>query len=277
MKHKDRKNPSAYAVCPLCDNPIQLVGLFKETLEAGRKPYGRHHKGSISTLAEYSEDHYFSCPYSNPSWSKQKSKRLRNPERAARFKKQLLEQFDRAIYVLQQELPIYTSFRTAQRMLEWYMDDEAWDYYDSREDNLPWMLAYTQPGLDLYGRLIRTDSKLYRAIKEKCPEAALEPVEKAGWGTTGDYAKITSATRSFLELGYCFYGHEFRKGENEEHLDEVITLNVFVGRPPDTKDIFTETYLIDPNKFIYTCQKSEDELPRNQKLLDMAKTIITGS
>lgn len=36
--------PSYYAVCPLCDNPIQIVGLFRRQEESrARRPYGRHH------------------------------------------------------------------------------------------------------------------------------------------------------------------------------------------------------------------------------------------
>ena len=38
--------PSYYAVCPLCDNPIQIVGLFRRQEESrARRPYGRHHPG----------------------------------------------------------------------------------------------------------------------------------------------------------------------------------------------------------------------------------------
>ena len=38
--------PSYYAVCPLCDNPIQIVGLFRRQEESrARRPYGRHHRG----------------------------------------------------------------------------------------------------------------------------------------------------------------------------------------------------------------------------------------
>ncbi len=50
---KERNRISNYAVCPKCDNPIQIVGLQKNTSEAGRKPYGRHNKGSIANLATY--------------------------------------------------------------------------------------------------------------------------------------------------------------------------------------------------------------------------------
>ncbi len=56
-----------YAVCPECDNPIIIVGMFY-TL----KPYGRHHKGSIRGLAEYNEKDYLNCSYSMTGWKRRK-------------------------------------------------------------------------------------------------------------------------------------------------------------------------------------------------------------
>ena len=42
------KGPSYYAVCPLCDNPIQIVGLFRRQEESrAHRPYGRHHRGDV--------------------------------------------------------------------------------------------------------------------------------------------------------------------------------------------------------------------------------------
>lgn len=46
------KGPSYYAVCPLCDNPIQIVGLFRRQEESrARRPYGRHHRGDVPNPA----------------------------------------------------------------------------------------------------------------------------------------------------------------------------------------------------------------------------------
>lgn len=43
--------PSYYAVCPLCDNPIQIVGLFRRQEESrAHRPYGRHHRGDVPGL-----------------------------------------------------------------------------------------------------------------------------------------------------------------------------------------------------------------------------------
>ena len=50
------KGPSYYAVCPLCDNPIQIVGMFRRQEESrARRPYGRHHRGDVPGLCRYDE------------------------------------------------------------------------------------------------------------------------------------------------------------------------------------------------------------------------------
>ena len=54
------KGPSYYAVCPLCDNPIQIVGLFRRQEESrARRPYGRHHRGRLSDIRKANGGHMF--------------------------------------------------------------------------------------------------------------------------------------------------------------------------------------------------------------------------
>lgn len=90
---------SYYAVCPECDNPIQIIGLYKETRESGRKPYGKHHKGTIPYLAKYSEEDYLECPFSNSKWKKTSGRRSTSSPLANRILLTLEEQFDRIIYI----------------------------------------------------------------------------------------------------------------------------------------------------------------------------------
>lgn len=84
------KGPSYYAVCPLCDNPIQIVGLFRRQEESrAHRPYGRHHRGDVPGLCRYDEDAYLHCPYADPNH--------RTDTRARRHPK---DQTGRALYGL---------------------------------------------------------------------------------------------------------------------------------------------------------------------------------
>ena len=55
-----------YAICPSCDNPIQLIGLYKE-LSNTDKPYGKHVGKSVKNLAEWHQVDYDFCPLSSHS------------------------------------------------------------------------------------------------------------------------------------------------------------------------------------------------------------------
>lgn len=65
---------SHFAVCPACDNPIQIIGLYKK-LEHTPNPYGRHHPRAVADLAKYDQVSYEFCPYSNPDKQPDKSVR----------------------------------------------------------------------------------------------------------------------------------------------------------------------------------------------------------
>lgn len=57
--HTGRDNVKRYfAVCPACDNPIQLIGLYKK-LENTDRPYGRQ---------KHNEQAYRFCPYASHSY-----------------------------------------------------------------------------------------------------------------------------------------------------------------------------------------------------------------
>ena len=50
----DMENDKCYAICPQCDNPIQLIGLYKQIKVS---PYGKHYPHSIP-LAAYNQQAY---------------------------------------------------------------------------------------------------------------------------------------------------------------------------------------------------------------------------
>lgn len=52
---------SFYAVCPECDNPIQLIGLLRRQQDSlPHRPYGRHIGHDVPGVAVYDEDAYLS-------------------------------------------------------------------------------------------------------------------------------------------------------------------------------------------------------------------------
>lgn len=68
-----------FAVCPACDNPIQILGLYKKLANTD-KPYGKHYNHSI-TIATHNETTYRLCPYAGHYYNvtrESRKKKLQN-------------------------------------------------------------------------------------------------------------------------------------------------------------------------------------------------------
>lgn len=273
---KDRKyckedgngNKSLYAVCPACDNPIQIIGLFKNSAEAGRKPYGRHHKGSIPKLASYHEEDYYDCPYSNPTWRKPGKYRKPGSPLARMTLNLLKAQFDRVIYILSKDMEVKISLDTARRMLRSYLGDEGWLYRTATPYNLPWPFGEVEKALPLFGRKIAVGGGLHEVLRSRCPYVALIPDESGKW------AKVTSANGAYVNLHYLLFNHVFEQKHGEDSFDESIIFWVYEGQPPAHKTVFEKKISISIDYFQYLIDLPPERSRRNARLLDIAKEMI---
>ena len=121
------------AVCPACDNLIQIIGLFKREEEVKRKPYGRHTTIDLPGLTVYSEEDYLNCP-----------KRKPGNKKSQYFYNLMKEHFDLIVLILEKKLQIYVSYHFAETLLRSWRDNEGWRYYDTNYNNLPYMLLFAE-------------------------------------------------------------------------------------------------------------------------------------
>lgn len=261
---------SFFAVCPCCENPIQIVGIFKNTKEAGRKPYGRHHKGSIPKLAEYCQEDYYNCPYSNPQ-SKKKAPNYRSSKsRVAQASLHLLaEQFDRIIYILSKDTEINITPSIAKEMLKSYVHNKGWLYRDATLNNLPWKLAETAKGINLFGRLICPGGPLEQALRDNCPEVNLVP-----GGRNQHLLQIKNQEGCFLNLRYVLYNHEVHADEEGEHIEESIVFRVYRGEAPNIETVLEKVIPIRTDYFMNLID-SKKATYRNNELLRLAKEFLS--
>ena len=260
---------SFFAVCPCCENPIQIVGLFKETKEAGRKPYGKHFKGSVPHLANYCEEDYYNCPYSKPQRKTAKGKKRSDDSTVARAMLHLLmEQFDRIIYILAKDIDMYISQDTAEDMLRSYIRNEGWRFNDASLHNLPWKFAEAERGLRLFGRLIRRNSVLEQALREKCPEVELRPTDEAH--SDGSFLQVCSHDNKFVNLRYLLYNHQIKMDDTGERIEETIVFRVYRGEAPNIETILEKEISIRTDYFMNLIS-SQKTMYRNQKLLQIAQ------
>ena len=143
-----------YAVCPECDNPIQLIGLHRRELDAGhRRPYGKHVGHDVPGVAVYDETAYLECSYSNPGYHRDPGSRRppSNPTALALYRI-MRDRFDRVEYAWRRASGIRLGIKRLRRALTLWRNDKAWLNYDSTYCNLPQMLFMGSPEQDLYGQ-----------------------------------------------------------------------------------------------------------------------------
>ena len=253
-----------YAVCPECENPIQIIGLFKNTIEAGRKPYGRHHKGDIPGLSKYSEQDYLDCPYSSPNWKKPLEKRRPGSRISKEVLRLMYEQFDRVIYVLSKDIEVKISKPMAGQMLKHFMNHKAWLYRMASLNNLPWVLGETLPATSLYGQWILRDGELRNVIAAQCSAALF------GETISPLYVQLRQQPGEYLNIQFFFFNHKKELDIDGEHLFESIDFEVTSG----TKSIYRKTIQIRTDYFLNLINLPEEKAQRNKEYLDIAQDLI---
>lgn len=257
-----------FAVCPICDNPIEIIGLYKR-LKNTEHPYGKHFPKSLSGLAEYNQQAYDFCPYAD----KRKSVNINSRKtKLTDFEKNIYylirEQFDRVIYILSKQLDIKITNNAARNMLTTYVSGKGWLYPWSTLNNLPWVIGHLSWSKKLYGQPILKNSPLYSAISEKCPAASFVPCDKYG----GEYDILLSKEGMFLDLNYCIIEHN-RAVVNDELL-ETMEFVVSEGGVGKVKNIFTKTLTVNQDYFLNLVNLSKNREQRNYKLLEIAKEVM---
>lgn len=272
--------PVQYAVCPGCDNPIRLIGLYKK-LQNTDRPYGKHHMRDVEDLAAYNQQAYTYCPYA--------SHRLHvTPEdrkvSVTGFEKAIYElmrnQFDRVVYIWSKQIDIKITSGIAEKRLTEYVASEGWLYPWATLNNLPWMYGYlTGVARSLYNQLIRKDSPLYEAILRSCPEAEFIPSEYFD-----DYERLRNKPGFYLDVKYCILNHK-RQIVDDVNVE---TVEMIVWRKKtgadfikstqegvDTDDVFYRKKLeIDEKYFLNLVNMPQEKAQRNTYLLEAAQRIM---
>lgn len=245
-----------FAVCPACDNPIRIVALY-ERHENSPSSYGKHTPKTVAGLATYNQVAYDECPYAHPGVEMDRDRRRPETDPRGRDILQLLrDQFDRVIHIIERDTGIIISPALARNLLDSFLGMQGHLYVGTNLCNLPWMFAYMTTGQTLYGRKIKQDCELMRALKGN---ERISITEKS---------QVTSGKEGFLEIIFCFIKHKIiQKGSSHE---ETITFLVNV----EEKEIFHKTIQIDPVYFHNLVNCPSERANRDERFLGIAAEMI---
>lgn len=163
---KVRSETKHLALCPRCNNPVAILGIYKKINVA---PHARHAKEvNIPNVAQYDEYKFQNCPYHNKraDYIKEYVDETEELQRQDLYKI-AKEHYDKAIYLLQKETGIYITLAMAETLAENYVIMRAYNYIDATVYNIPWYLIYSFHGFPLYHMIIRKNSTLYKHLLQQ--------------------------------------------------------------------------------------------------------------
>jgi hypothetical protein len=269
------------ALCPVCENPIQLIGItgeLKRTIngkEISINPYGRHIVKRYTELSgTFREDKYLHCPLS----SKYKVVGLKNGEHYVAptqvnfdVYNLLKENFDTAIYILARSMGIqYIKESDAQKILESYISMDGYMDKFSQVYNTPWMLfTDSSANLRLWNLNILPNTKLYEYLKTREDIKLIQKETKSGsivYNVQGNDCYLND----YIEFGY----YERKKKANED-IEETVEMRIYRG-PTSGKEpaeVMWRTYIDIPLDWYINTINSKNRF-RNNNLLDIANITM---
>ncbi|MGW8462627.1 hypothetical protein [Pseudomonas sp. CLCA07] len=260
--------PSHFAVCPGCDNPIQIIGLYKE-LENTPNPYGRHYIRTVEKLAEYDQESYDSCPYSKPE---------RKPERSARRTKEkglpekilrlLIENFDSVIYMIEKSTGINIGDGLAKRMLKTYRDEQGHMYKAATLLNIPWIFAYMSNAQSISRQKVFNNPDLIVAARKKLPSAAIDEE-----GKQKGVLKPTD-NEGYLDINISFIHH--RVTLVDRSINETMKMVIFTNQARQKISVYEQVIPFDADHFLALINRSPDTAyrPRRNTLVPLAQQML---
>lgn len=259
----NRRNVSGeinqYAICPACNGPVQVIGLYKKLLNTD-KPYGKHINYSLSGLATYYQEDYDYCPYraKRIKYDKETRKAEVNPLVRSIIQKLVLN-FDRMIYLISKYTGIYISKSFARSLLNDYFDSKAYLYPGSTLINIPFMLMYFMRANTLFYRKVDLKSRLAQILAD-CQEIEISN------------GKIRNNIDAYQNLEFYFIAHDIKL--NQHALLETLLFQVMLNN----KLIYEDKLELDPkyieNLIHFDQNKLSEKVKENNKeLLEIAKKV----
>lgn len=144
---------SCFAVCPACNNPVQIIGFYKKSTHT-EEPFAKHYLGDLK-IAKYVQENYDYCPYraKRKSYSRSALRSSNNPI-AYLIVQKLVQNFGKVVYIVSKWTGIQISQNLAKEMLNDYFTGKGYLYVGASLVNIPLMFAYFSISKTIYGRYV---------------------------------------------------------------------------------------------------------------------------
>lgn len=146
-----------FAICPACNNPIQIINLYGNQYEEEhtkkRDMHGRHFIHNIDGLPKNNKKGYNNCPFHNPVAFG--IIRVREDETINEEIKELVENNRKKISVDIKEITgfLFKNERIDNIIAE-YLNARNYCYTHTNRFNIPYSILYTNRAINLFGQRI---------------------------------------------------------------------------------------------------------------------------
>lgn len=239
VQQNDKGEACYFAICPACDNPIQIINLYHSS-DKLLKPYGKHYHKPVSgannnivQLGYFNPDNYKQCPFAAHNANKRyksSDRKSKLDETSRKILTILGQHLDRIIYLIQKDIGFHIGKNLLTNMLQNYINFEGYLYCGATILNIPWIFAYMAKNHSLFGKKI-IDSTLKDTILEK----------------TNKFIKMEEgyfifSSKIFTELNFYFTNHIPLSANNKkESIDLVITYRVSNSEFREPQEIYRKT------------------------------------
>ncbi|WP_130067914.1 hypothetical protein [Bacillus albus] len=230
-----------YAVCPSCNNPIQIYKLYKDKTE-GQGLHARHFGKSIHRLAVYNEERYLACELSNPESFGGENKR-KNTKKSNELLALIKEYPDVLFNEIRKISGIGFSYNKFDTMLKHFMKSEGYYYTAINKFNLPYGFLYMQKSVNLYRGFLHKYSPHANEIKEA--------IQNSKYHTVMD-EEIKKNIDEFAALDFYLINHSV-KGTTE-----TIELRIVESAKEYEQIIFKKKIPVDKFSFMNKVSKLKD-------------------
>lgn len=253
-----------YAVCPGCDNPIQLIGLYKLPPNV-KVPYGKHYFSDVPGLANSNREAAEGCLYFKKKVCQPTDRKASINGLPYKALLLLVNEFDRVIYLLEQATQIHFSKNLIGTLLDHYLKRQGYLYSSLNLQNLPWVFAYMTDSVSLFGQKIVGNSALVTAVTEQVPQAM---ISEDGRVIGRVDAKGKSA---FFELNSCFMNHQADFDAENQNLNESMVWVVSTTEAGRPRTIYQQVIHFEPAYFHNLLNMAPERARRQPWLVELAR------
>ena len=266
------KATNRYALCPLCDNPVILLGIGYNSdgeiidVKSGKTrqitPHGRHTKYDVERLARFDFARYECCPNHLPNCNYVRERYSdEKDEHGIRIYNTMRSYFDQVIKIIQDTIGIRITNSFARDLCRNYVEDGVDMYRGSSIDNLPWMTIFAMHTVSMFNRAIRKDSILIPFLKE-CDDFWLSEIDD-------EYYRIECV--GYLNLFFNIVN--FRSTSRNDIIKEYLTFTLARREADKTnfRTIFEQEVQVDSRAFKEIINADPVTLERNEVLLQIAR------